>query len=70
MREGVVVWWLTRVLRLLCVPCVQWMQMADADMSNLTATPTKDATPEDIAVRLASCTSVAGFAQRLFLMCF
>lgn len=25
--------------------------MADADMSNLTATPTKDATPEDIAVR-------------------
>jgi hypothetical protein len=26
-------------------------RMADADMSNLTATPTKDATPEDIAVR-------------------
>ncbi|RLN56651.1 hypothetical protein BBP00_00007889 [Phytophthora kernoviae] len=24
-------------------------RMADADMSNLTATPTKDATPEDIA---------------------
>ncbi|KAI9913131.1 hypothetical protein PsorP6_006370 [Peronosclerospora sorghi] len=28
-------------------------RMADADMSNLTATPTKDATAEDIAVRVS-----------------